>query len=85
MALATELSLDLRKFGLEIEKAGICCRFCKTKLKASGVGCWGPHPGGIRVIGYPDRGEPYENHQWVYCKCSKCGYQWSLKKLRRWL
>jgi len=50
------------------------CQWCGGPLTLK----WYDHPDGVRVEGV-------EGKVWVYGKCKRCGCQWSLLKMLRWL
>ena len=52
----------------------IKCRFCDTPITADTVRSK-DHPGGREIDGYD---EP----QWVFFRCSGCGYDWNLSELK---
>ena len=73
----SDARLTLAEIGRKIGAKNPKCGFCDTALRAGDVDCWGPHDGGIHVKGYTEK-------QWVFFKCSKCGYDWSLAKILNW-
>lgn len=51
------------------------CRFCGNSFKDHKIkGLDYDHSNGYKVDGFI-------NKKWLYITCSKCGYDWSLKKL----
>ena len=58
---------DYKKY-LEGQK----CRWCGTSLENCEIEHY-PHEDGWEVEGFEER-------QWLYVTCPKCGYQWSLWK-----
>lgn len=70
----TERSYSLAELGKIVGDKEIPCGFCDEIIRAGDVDCWGPHDGGHRIVGYAEK-------QWVFFRCSGCGYDWSLRKI----
>lgn len=49
------------------------CRICGKRFEKGDIRAY-KHSGGIEVKGFKQK-------QWVYMRCSGCGYDWALHKL----
>jgi hypothetical protein len=67
--------LSLGKLSILIDEKKPLC-LCGKPLEGTGVDYWGPHDGGIYIVGEKEK-------QWVFVHCNHCGYEMALWKIVR--